>query len=353
MTVKIMKRLGVTEREALVLLREMLIYCFGYTDVYSDDDSTTAFTAVQSGTDGETDQAYPQIFTSTSAAFTSSHIGLYLTLYDAPSDHIVGVHRIVGVPSGTELQVLGGIYGSSFTTGTSIKWRLIDPSLATAGSAPEFVGQALSGTTPVWQVKFSVQALDSDLIRIQVGPFGGYVDPTWTSGSTAEVQIECDTTPLWYFMIDDDHIKIWTETNAGTAVNEFAYVGAGSTRRAAYDTNFAVCCGGPLLTALADIESIGSDDSTQVSYSVLTFGDSTTNNMFTSLPSSAFDFRNDAADIPVGTDDGSLPEADRGILLGMQWVSDQLSYRNFVDNARQLLCIGSGVAVEWDGTLGK
>jgi len=353
MTVKIIKRLAEDARVAHQLLREMLIYCFGYINVHSDDDSTGAFTPDQYGNDGETDMTTPQTFSSVSGAFTSSDIGKYLVLYNTTSASITGIHKVIGVPSGTTLSVRSGIYGSSFSTATGISWRLMDPALATAGHAPEFVVEALSGTDPLWQAKFSIGTLDSDLIRITVGPFGGYVDPTWTLGNTAEAVVNSDTTPLWYFLVDDSYIRIWTENNAGTGVYNLGYAGAGSTRRAAYDPNFACCFGGVPLTALASIKCLGSDDSTQVAYSAIVFGDSTANNMFTSLPASEFDFRNDAADIPVGSNDASLPEADRGTLLGLQWVSDQLAYRNFVDNGRQLLCIGNGIGMVWNGSLAR
>ena len=295
----------------------------------------------------------PQVFSSVSGVFTTSDIGKYLVLYNTTSASITGIHKVIGVPSGTTLSVRSGIYGSSFSTATGISWHLMDPALATASHAPEFVVEAPSGTDPEWQVKFAIGTLDSDLIRITVGPFGGYVDPTWTLGSTAEVVINSDTTPMWYFLVDSSYIRIWTENNAGTGVYNFGYAGAGSPRRAAYDPNFACCCAGVPLTSLANIECLGSDDSTQVTYSAIVFGDSTANNMFTSLPASEFDFRNDAADIPIGSNDASLPEADRGILLGLQWVSDQLAYRQFVDNGRQLLCIGNGIGITWDGSLGR
>lgn len=351
--IKAIKRLGEDARVVQMLLREMLVYCMSYINIYSDDDTTGAFNPSQSGSDGETSSSTPQIFSSATGVFTSADIGKYLVLYGTASASIVGVHKVTGVPSATTLAIRSGIYGSSFTTATGISWRLVDPTLATAGHNPIFVVEAPSGTSPVWQASFEIQTLDADLIRVVVGPFGGYSNPTWTLGSTAEVQINSDTTPLWYILASEYNIRIWTENNAGSGMYNLGYVGAGSSRRSAYDANFAVCFGGVALTALAAIASLGSDDTTQVAYSALTFGDNVAQNMFTGMSSSEFDFRNDSSDIPIGTDDASFPEADRGILLGLQWVSNLISYRQFVDNGRQLLSLGDGIGIEWDGSLAR
>lgn len=180
------------------------------------------------------------------------------------------------------------------------------------------------------------------------------IEGIWTSTALTNKAIELDpAVNRWYCKLETTNLILWTENAAGTAPYNVAYIGAGSTRRPAVDSTFAVLAAGTSPSFLTSIKAIAVDDATPVTYQAIVFGDSSINNIFTSLPSNSFDLRNDSADIPIGCEEVGYEEEDRGILNGLQWISDQISYKSFVDNGRQLLSLGSGLAVEWDGSLSR
>lgn len=430
MSLQLLKKLDVDARAAHVLLREQLIYGQGLAEVFPYNSAgDLAARVLESGVDGVCDSLSPQTFVSTTATFTISMVGKYLSLYDTNSSNS-GVHKIVGVPDSDTLVVQGGIYGSSFSTDVSIAYRVIDPTNNTGNT--EFTFQGGTGTAPIWQARLFITASDTKTIRMEVGPSGGFIggnrsgmgdslaiagsDVTLTdaagvfidsdvgrlitiSGSGAgndgvfEVTAVNSPTELvftnggganegsftgnwsfdgtWsgtvltnkalafdpgldrlYAKLDNTHIFLWTENVAGTAPYQVAYAGAGATRRPGSDASFAMLSTGTSPAFLSSILAIGTDNAT-ATYQAIIFGDSALNNVFTGLPSNSFDLRNDSADIPVGCDEVGREEEDRGILHGLQYISDQLAYKTFVDNGRQLLSLGSGIAVEWDGSLAR
>jgi hypothetical protein len=435
MSLNLIKRLDVPARVAHVLLREQLIYGLEFAHIYSlssggSPDASPRLMA--SGVNGTCDSTQPQTFTVSAATFNSSMVGKYLVLYDT-SDANAGIHKIIGVPNTETLIVQGGLYGSNFTTDVSIAYRIIDPTTNTGST--EFTVSGITGTNPIWQARFFINATDSNkTIRVEVGPNGGFIGGNRTStgdtiGGTSPNMILTDatatfnatdvgryititgaTTPAnngvflinsytsptligytnasgvaeafalgtwsisgnwtstaitnrfisadpaadrWYFKLTDANIIGWTENVAGNGVYNVAYVGAGSTRRPTADIDFAIAAGGTSPAFLSTIAAIGAVTPIQVNYQAIVYGDAAINNMFTSLPASNFDLRNDSADIPVGCEVVGNIEDDRGILHGLQWISDQIPYRSFVDNGRHLLSLGSGLAVEWDGSLAR
>lgn len=432
MALRLIKRLDVDARTAHALLREQLVYGLLLAEVYSSSSTGDLTTRIlESGNDGSCDSNTPQTFTSASASFDTSMIGKYLVL-SGTNDNNAGIHKIVAVSNANTLIVQGGVYGSSFTTDVSISYRVIDPT--NNNGSTEFVVQGKTGTSPVWQARFFLNAADSRVIRIELGPNGGFLggtrtgfgdtisgtaptmtltdagggfvetdvgryitiagattpanngtfkvvsyissteieytnasgvaeafagswsfSGTWTKPAITGRQIEQD--PMmnrWFMKFADTNFILWTENQAGNAPYNLAYVGAGSTRRPAVDDDFAVLAAGTVPSLLSDIGALGAaSGSPQVSYQAIVFGDATTNNMFTGLPASNFDLRHDSADIPIGCDVAGNQEDDRGVLHGLQWISDQLPYRSFVDNGRQLLSLGGGLAVEWDGSLAR
>jgi len=432
MSLYLIKRLDVTARVAHVLLREQLVYGHQLADVYSSS-STGDLTArlLTDGEDGSCDSNTPQTFTSMSASFDNTMIGKYLTLYGT-NDNNAGIHKIIGVTDGNTLVVQGGIYGSSFTTDVSISYRVIDPS--NNNGKTEFTIQGRTGTSPVWHARFFMNSADSRVIRLELGPNGGFTGSTRTgtgdsfTGTAPDMHIvdaagtfletdvgryititgsttganngtflitsyvsatevvytnasgvaeafpgtwslegawtlpaltnkELNQDPVanrWFAKISDTNLILWTENAAGTAAYNLAYVGACSTRRPAVDEDFAVLAAGTVPDLLENIAALGSAvGKPQVVHQAIVYGDATQNNMFTSLPPSNFDLRNDSADIAVGCEVAGNEEDDRGILHGLQWISDLIAYRSFVDNGRQLLSLGGGVAVEWDGSLAR
>ena len=144
---------------------------------------------------------------------------------------------------------------------------------------------------------------------------------TWTQPAITGKVINMDpSADRWFMKLADTNFILWTENAAGTAPYNLAYIGAGSTRRPAVDENFAVLAAGTVPALLNNIARVGAASGTpQVSYQAIVFGDNTVNNMFTSLPSSNFDLRNDSADIPIGCEVAGNEEDDRGILHGLQW----------------------------------
>jgi hypothetical protein len=163
--------------------------------------------------------------------------------------------------------------------------------------------------------------------------------------------IQNDTTPLWYFHVEDEAVILFTENNAGTGVYQMAYAGTGVPRRADIDDHFAVLCAGVPATALGAVNSIGADNITQVAYEVVQFVDPVAGVMTTSLANSPFDLRRDVLEVSVSSNVAGQREIDRGTLRGLSFVSDLISYRSFVDNGRMWLSLGGGVAVSWDGSL--
>jgi hypothetical protein len=430
MSATLLKRLDVDARTAFVLLREQLVFGLAWSEIYS----ANVTTALLTGNDGTCNSNEPQTFRSASASFNSGHIGNYLVLYDTHELN-AGIHKIVGVVDANTIIVQGGVYGSQFATDVSISYRVVDPTSNTGNT--EFTVQGKTGTAPIWYARFFQLSSDTRVIRVEVGPNGGFVggDRTGTgdsfsvSGSTvtltdsgasfpttdegrfititgattsanngtfpvtdrisstvieytnpsgvteafpgtwkfrgtwnSPVITDCvisqdSTADRWYIKFTDSNIIMWTEDNAGTGAYNVAYIGAGSPRRPGDDASFAVAASGPVTGAahfLKQINSIGSaGGNPQTVYKAIVYGDGDTTNLFTNLPSSNFDLRNDSADIPVGCDAAGNEDDDRGILIGLQWISDQIAYKTFVDNGRRLLSLGESIAVEWDGSLAR
>jgi len=353
MPTKIIKRLQEDGRTAHFLLRELLVYSLDWTGVYANPLAVFESPSA-TGTDGEVSSDSPNRFLSPSGVFNAGHIGLWLTVYDSNFNNN-GVYRIVGLASSSELVLEGGVYGSSFMDDTSISWRIVDPSLSVG--AVEYVVQGRAGSaTPLWQASLAVAGGVTDTIDIQVSPNAGW-SGSWTVPTLPVRSVTSDTTPVWYILVDDTHVRIWSQDNAGTGVFELAYFGAGESRRPADDDRF-VCslAGSPTLGALGALSSIDClDDSlaTQVTYSAITYGDVTQQNMFTSLPASDFDLRWDHAKVAIGTEQVGYEEDNRGYLRGIRYISDQIPYRSFVDNGRQILSLGNGLGIEWDGSLSR
>lgn len=176
---------------------------------------------------------------------------------------------------------------------------------------------------------------------------------SWTSQALTTRALEADPAfDRWYFKLETSNIIAWTENVANTGTYQVAYAGAGATRRPAVDVNFGVLAGGVSPTFLGNLSALGITN-LPVTHKAIVYGDSGTPNNFTSLPTSAYDLRNDSADIPVGCEEALNIEDDRGILNGLQWISSNIPYKTFVDNGRHLLSLGNGIAVEWDGSLAR
>lgn len=346
---KVAKRVGVDARGFHVLLRELLVYGLDWSPVYSDP-GAGSFGLLLSGSDGETDTSTPTTFTAASGAFSGAHVGKYLVIGGTGTATAMrGFHRIVAAPSATTLIVASGLYGSTFTTALNLPWRIVDPTLNT--DATEFVVQGPAGTaSPQWQAKFYLQALDTDIIRIEVGPWGGYAAGVWTMPATAPVQIQHDTTPMWYAFVDNEVVKLATEDNSGLAVFNIGYVGTGTPRRPDVDAHFAIASAG---TDFSTVESIGADDLTQTYYQPIHLSPDSpgTASIFASLPNSPYDLRRDLADVALTCTVGGFEEMDRGTFRGIKAVSDLIGYRTFVDNGRSWLSLGNGYAFAWDGSV--
>lgn len=354
MPTKILKRLNEPARNFHVILRELLVYALGWGHIESTPlaDFETPETT---GSDGETLASAPNRLRSGSAPFLVGHVGLYLTVYGSEFINN-GVYKIIGVPSADEVVVEGGLFGATFVDDLSVQFRVVDPTLNSAG-ASEYIVQGLAGSAaPLWQVRIFVTNGVNDTIGFEVGPQGG-----WVAGFTLPAlptgAIVADATQTWYALIEDTHIRLFTQNTAGTAVFEIAYMGGAETRRPADDDRFVISFGGsPAVSAIgsiADIDALDQALGTAITYSALTWGDSVTQNMFDSLPDSVFDIRRDSAKIPLGTESVGDEEEDRGYLRGFRYISDQIAYRSFVDNGRLVLSLGNGLAIEWDGSLSR
>lgn len=352
MPTKILKRLNEPARSVHFLLRELLIYCLGWGSIYTDP--LGVFEApLATGVDGEVSSSQPNRFRSGSAPFVVGHVGKYLTVYGSEFANN-GVYKITGVPTPNEVVVEGGLYGASFVDDLNVSFRIVDPTTNVA--ATSYVVQGLAGSTaPLWQVR--VLSPSTSSLSFEVSPQAG-----WGAGWTVlpilpTVTLTADTTQTWYILVEDTHIRAWTQNNAGTGVYRLAYIGGAEPRRPADDDRFVVSFAGlPTLNsggALASIGSLNASFSLAVNYSALTYGDSVQPNMFTSLPPNQFDLRNDSARIPVGTDVVGSQEDDRGYLRGYRYISDQIPYRSFVDNGRLVLSLGNGLAVDWDSSLSR
>lgn len=354
MPTKILKRLNEPARTFHVLLRELLVYALGWGDIEATPLANFE-TPSATGSDGETLASAPNRLRSGSAPFLVGHVGQYLTVYGSEFINN-GVYKIIGVPSADEIVVEGGLFGATFVDDLSVQFRVVDPTLNAAG-ASEYIVQGLAGSAaPLWQVRIFVTGGVNDTIEFEVGPQGG-----WVAGFTLPAlpagAIAADATQTWYALIEDTHIRMFTQNTAGTAVFEIAYLGGAETRRPADDDRFVISFGGsPAVSAVGSIANIDALDQalgTAITYSALTWGDSVTQNMFDSLPDSVFDIRRDSAKIPLGTEAVGFEEEDRGYLRGFRYISDQIAYRSFVDNGRLVLSLGNGLAIEWDGSLSR
>lgn len=352
MPTKILKRLNEPARNVHLLLRELLVYGLGWGQVYTDP--LGVFEApLAVGVDGEASSSQPNRFRSTSSPFLPSHVGMYLTVYSSEFANN-GVYKITGVPTPNEVVVEGGLYGASFVSDINISYRVVDPTLNTPGTS--YVVQGLAGSTaPLWQCR--ITSPSTTTLAIEVSPQAG-----WGAGWTVlpvlpTITLTADSTQVWYILVDDTHVRAWTQNNAGTGVFQLAYFGGSETRRPAEDDRFVVSFAGlPALNAGGALASVGSLNESMglaVNYSAILYGDSVQNNMFTSLPSNQFDLRNDSAKIPLGTDVVGSQEDDRGYLRGFRYISDQIPYRSFVDNGRLVLSLGNGLAVDWDSSLSR
>ncbi len=354
MPTKILKRVNEPARTIHVLLRELLVYALGWGDV--EVNPLGVFEApLVTGVDGEVSGSQPNRFRSTAGPFLPGHVNMWLTVHGSEFVNN-GVYKIIGVPSATEVVLEGGLYGASFVDDTNVEFRVVDPTLNAAGTN-YYVVQGKSGTAaPLWQARLVVQAAVTDTIELEVAPQGGW-GAGWTLPVLNTQQIQADATQTWYVLIDDTHVRMWTQNAAGTGVFRIAYFGAGETRRPTEDTRFVCAFGGtPVLGpggALADIQCLDDALTTNLSYSAISYGDSVQQNMFTSLPPSQFDLRNDSAKIPIGNNVAGFQEDDRGYLRGLRYISDQVPYRSFVDNGRLILSLGNGLAIEWDGSLSR
>lgn len=309
------------------------------------------------GVDGETLSAQPNRFRSGSAPFLPAHVGKWLTVYGSEFVNN-GVYKILGVPTPDEVVLEGGLYGASFVDDLNISFRVVDPLLNTAASTNYYVVQGLAGSTaPLWQARLVANIGILDSMDLEVSPQGG-----WGAGWTVPpvlptVAITADVIQTWYILVDDTHVRMWTQNAAGTGVFRLAYFGGAEPRRPADDDRFVVSLAGlPLLGpagAMASIGCLNDSFALTVNYSALTYGDSVQQNMFTTLPPSQFDLRNDSAKIPLGTDVVGSQEDDRGYLRGFRYISDQIPYRSFVDNGRLILSLGNGLAIEWDSSLSR
>jgi len=349
MPTKIIKNLSVSAPSAFFLLHEVLTHSLGWTDV----ETNPPLALVSSGVDGEALTSQPDRFRSGSNPFTVADVGRWLVLSDSEFVNN-GVYKIAGVPSAGELILSSGLYGASLVDATNINFRVVDPTASVVGDY--FVVAGLSGSSIPWQARFVLSAPDT--ISIEVSPNAGWVAGAWSVTVPPTVMIaESVGNPSWYFLIDDTHIRMWTQNALGTGVNEMAYVGSAESRRPTSDQQFVVSLAGTTILdptgALATIGSLDDSLTTTVPYSAITYGMAAMQNAFVSLPASSYDLRNDSAKIPVGTDAAGFVEDDRGYLRGLHYISDLIPYRSFVDNGRSLLSIGDGLAVEWDGSLSR
>lgn len=354
MPTKILKRLNEPARTFHVLLRELLVYALGWGDIEATPLANFE-TPSATGVDGETLASEPNRLRSGSNPFLIGHVGQYLTVYGSEFINN-GVYRIIGVPSAGEVVVEGGLYGASFVDDLNVQFRVVDPTLNAAG-ASEYIVQAPAGSAaPLWQARIFVQAAITDTIEWEVGPQGGWL-AGWTLPNLPSDACVADATQTWYALIDETHVRMFTQDAAGTGVFEIGYLGGAEPRRPADDDRFVISFGGdPTVSAagaIADIDALDQALATVVSYSAVTYGDSVQQNMFDSLPDSVFDLRRDAAKIPVGTEDVGFEEDDRGYIRGFRYISDQIGYRSFVDNGRLLLSLGNGLAIDWDGSLSR
>lgn len=354
MPTKILKRINEPARTVHFLMRELLVYSLGWADIESNPLGIFEAPLV-TGVDGETLTSQPNRFRSGAAPFIPGHVGMWLTVYGSEFANN-GVYRIIGVPSPSEVVLEGGVYGASFVDDINVQFRVVDPTLNAAGTN-YFVLQGIAGSSaPLWQARLVVNAAVTDTIDIEVSPQAGWV-AGWSLPVLPTQQIQADATQSWYVLVDDTHVRMWTQNTAGTAVFQLAYFGGAEPRRPASDDRCVISfAGNPSLTALgalANIQCLDDSLSTAVVYSALTYGDSVQPNMFTSLPPNQFDLRNDSAKIPIGTDSVGFEEDDRAYLRGVRYVSDQIPYRSFVDNGRLILSLGNGLAVEWDGSLSR
>lgn len=284
MPTKILKRLNEPARNFHVLLRELLVYSLGWGDIEATPLANFE-TPAATGSDGETMASAPNRLRSGSAPFLGAHVGLYLTVYGSEFINN-GVYKIIGVPSADEVVVEGGLFGATFVDDLSVQFRVVDPTLNGAGDS-EYIVQGLAGSaSPLWQVRIFVTNIVDDTIEFEVGPQGG-----WVAGFTLPAlptgAIVADTTQTWYALIEDTHIRLFTQNAAGTAVFQIAYIGGAETRRPATDDRFVISFGGsPAVSALGSLASIDSLDQalgTAITYSALTYGDSVQQNMFASI----------------------------------------------------------------------
>lgn len=350
---KIQKRLATTARETHVLLRELLVYALGWSLIDSSP-GAGSFGLQSSGTDGETDSSTPTTFTAASGAFTVADVGRYLVLGGTSTPFGTrGVYKIVAVPNATTLKVTSGLYGASFSTALNVTWRVVDPTLNT--DATFFVVEGPAGTSgPFWQARFYMNLADTTTIRADVGPFGGWsIGPGWTGAVTSAIAVNCDATPLWYILVQNENIILFTETVGGGSCFECAYIGTGTPRRPDIDDHFAVAVGGVMPLALTAIPSIAADDLTAVNYESLIYSGTLgpTANYFIGLPNSPFDLKRDLAEIALTCTAVGFEEDDRGTLRGVRYVSSLIPYRSFVDNGRTWVSLGNSIAVQWDGSV--
>jgi hypothetical protein len=257
-----------------------------------------------------------------------------------------------------------------------------DPVISIAGPAPTMTLTVTNPTFSPTDVGRYLKISGADVANNGIFKIVGYTSSTvvtYTNASgtaygacTVDINGEWTGTVLtdhaifadpafnrWYFKLEQSNLIAWTENAASNGVYQLAYAGAGLTRRPEFDSDFGVLATGTITNFLSGLSVIGATSGNKVAYEAVTYGIGSTyasplpSNLFAGLPISEFDYRYDSTDIPLGCNVSGDKDDDRGTLYGMQWVSDQISYKSFVDNGRRLLSLGGCVAIEWDGSLAR
>jgi hypothetical protein len=310
---------------------------------------------IASGSDVSAYDSNPQRITTGAAAFLVGHVGKYILLYNAINSRNIGLFKIAAFVSTTEVLLQGGIYGANLTTETGISWRLLDQAaLSAAVVAQQWVLEApaaFAGSTPAWQVLFTLPAAPSQVLNISGQPFGGWNSTLHTPFlGFADYGHVSDTTPAWYFFTDGAMLGGWTENNAGTGVASIFYVGSTNSFNATSDASPVVQWGDVTSTLFVSSgKHIASDNTTIVnSKGIRLYDPVTATAWFGSLATSPFDLRNMGMAYAYGSDSVGFEEI-RGTLRNVYKVSSDHTYKKFLSNSRSVIGMGSGVAFIFNG----